>query len=71
VLSETGIKEVPSTTPPVQVYVKAPVPLKFKESPSHNVVDGSTVIPTVGIGFTVMVTLLEFVHPFAPVPVTV
>lgn len=68
---ETGTNGVPLVMPPVHVYEDAPVPLSVTEFPGHIVEDGETVIPTAGEEITVMVTALVFVHPLAPVPVTV
>jgi hypothetical protein len=67
---EAGMKDTPLVTPPVQLYVVAPVPFNVTDVPGHTVVEGDAVAPTVGIGFTVIVMVLVALHP-AKVPVTV
>lgn len=58
-------------TPPVHVYVAAPVPLSVTIVPEHTSGEGFVVVATVGNGFTVMVAVAVDVHPFGAVPVTV
>lgn len=54
----------------LQVYVEAPLAVKVLLSPTQiEVLDADIVI--VGSGFTVTVAVAVFVHPLAPVPVTV
>ena len=65
------VTDAPLNAPGLYVYVFAPVPVIVVEVPAQIVADGETVVPTVGTGFTVTVTALEFVQPLAPVPVTV
>jgi hypothetical protein len=59
-----------SITPPVHVYVDAPLPVSVTRLPLQIVVAVLLAV-TGGSGFTVTVTLLVFVQPFASVPVTV
>jgi hypothetical protein len=53
VLLEESAKATPLVTPPVQLYVVAPVPLKVTDDPAQIVDEGDAVTPTVGKGFTV------------------
>jgi hypothetical protein len=66
-----ALKGTPFVIPPDQVYEFAPDPLRVTVDPAQTVEEGRAVDPTVGIWFTVMVAVVLFVHPFAPVPVTV
>jgi hypothetical protein len=54
-----------------QLYVFAPLAVSVCVWPTHKVSGPTGVIETVGFAFTVTVTVAEFVHPFASVPVTV
>jgi hypothetical protein len=63
-----GVKDTPLVTPPVHVYVDAPVPASVTAVPEHTV--WSTPAFTIGRGLTVTVTDAVFVHPEV-VPVTV
>lgn len=53
----------------LQLYVEAPPAVSDVLAPLQIVTDGETV--TVGLGFTVTITVAVFVHPFASVPVIV
>ena len=68
---EAGENDTPFVTPPVQLYVVAPVPLNVTDVPEHIVSFGELVEPTVGKGFTVIVIVFVPVHPWALVPVTI
>ena len=61
---------VPFVTPPVQLKLVAPVPVKITAVPAHTV-DALVVELTVGNVFTVIVFVDVPIHPFASVPVTV
>lgn len=59
----------PDNEPGIHEYVVAPLPVSVVELPEH-IVGGAAVAPTVGVAFTVTVTVAEPVQP--PVlPVTV
>lgn len=66
-----GVKGTPLETPPVHVYVDAPVPLSVTAVPLQTVVPGDAVEETTGSGFTVTVIVAVFVQPEEAVPVTV
>ena len=70
VLVASGINDIPLDKLSDHEYVDAPEPLRVTEVPEHTVVDGETVVPTVGRVLTVTVTVLVFEHPLV-VPVTV
>ena len=53
----------------LQLYVEAPLAVSDVLEPLQIVTEGETV--TVGLGFTVTLTVAVLVHPFASVPVTV
>ena len=53
----------------LQLYVEAPLAVSDVLAPLQIVTAGETV--TVGLGFTVTITVAVFVHPFASVPVIV
>jgi hypothetical protein len=60
-------------TPPalaLQVYVVAVPPVSITLCPAH-AAGGTGLILNVGVGLTVMVTLLVLLHPLASLPVTV
>jgi len=56
--------------PVLQLYVEAPQAVSVELSPAH-IVAGDAVALTVGLAFTVTVTLAVFEQPFVAVPVTV
>ena len=61
----------PLVTPPLQLYVVPPVPLKVTDDPEPIVEPGEAIAPTAGNAFTVTVIVLVLLQPLAPVPVTV
>jgi len=54
----------------LQLYVVAPLAVSETLLPIHNAADEGVTM-TVGVGFTVIIAVAVFVHPFASVPVTV
>jgi hypothetical protein len=66
-----GVNGTPFVTPPVHVYVVAPVPFSVTAVPLHTVVPGDAVEDTAGNGFTTTVIVAVFVHPLKSDPVTV
>ena len=54
----------------LQLYVVAPLAVSETLLPIHNVADEGVTV-TVGVGFTLIIAVAVFVHPFASVPVTV
>ncbi len=55
--------------PGIQLYVDAPLAVRVVELPAQ-IVALDVVVDTVGAALTVIVRVDVFVHPFAPVPVT-
>lgn len=70
-LVDGGVNATLFVTPPVHVYVVAPVPDNVTGVPAQTVVPGVAVDETVGSGFTVIVIVAVFTQPKPSVPVTV
>jgi hypothetical protein len=65
-----GVKETPSVTPPVQLYVDAPLPVSVTLLPAQMLLALALAV-TKGRGLTVIVTDAVFVQPAPFEPVTV